>query len=97
MVAHGMVERVRSTDDRRVVQVRLSPAAADMASAMLRVHRTLVERFLNETPPQDRAVFLRHIDRLARTLDTPLEAVAPPPTTLIRSLPPAGVPVTPDP
>lgn len=76
MVAHGMVERVRSTDDRRVVQVRLSPAAAEMASAMLRVQRTLVERFLEATPPEDRVAFLRHIERLAQTLDTPLEAVS---------------------
>ena len=77
MVAHGMVERVRSTDDRRVVQVRLSPAAAEMASALLRVQRTLVERFLESTPQADRVTFLRHIERLAQTLDTPLETVAP--------------------
>ena len=76
MVAHGMVERVRSTDDRRVVQVRLSPAAAEMSSALLRVQRTLVERFLELTPPEDRVTFLRHIERLAKTLDTPLETVA---------------------
>lgn len=76
MVALGMVERVRSTDDRRVVQVRLSPAAAEMASAMLRVQRTLVTRFLEETPPEDRMAFLRHIDRLAQTLDAPLDAIA---------------------
>ncbi len=75
MVAHGMVERVRSTDDRRVVQVRLSPAAAEMASSLLRVQRTLVKRFLESTPPADRVTFFRHIERLAQTLDTPLESV----------------------
>lgn len=73
MVAHGMVERVRSTDDRRVVQVRLSHAAGEMASAMLRTLRTLFARFLQETPSDDRRAFLRHIDRLAQTLDAPLE------------------------
>jgi|GEM_PF-820696 DNA-binding MarR family transcriptional regulator len=73
MVAHGMVERVRSTDDRRVVHVRLSQAAGEMASAMLRTWRTLFARFLQDTPPGDRSAFLRHIDRLAQTLDAPLE------------------------
>jgi DNA-binding MarR family transcriptional regulator len=76
MVAHGMVERIRSMDDRRVVQVRLSPAAAEMASAVLRVQRTLAEQFLEGTPPEDRLAFLQHIDRLAQMLDTPLDAVS---------------------
>lgn len=70
MVAHGMVERVRRTDDRRVVQVRLSAGAAEMVSTMLRVQRTLLERFVDETPVEERLEFLRHIDRFARTLDT---------------------------
>ena len=35
MVEHGMVERTRDTEDRRVVWLRLTPAAQAIADALL--------------------------------------------------------------
>lgn len=80
MEAHGIVERVRSTLDRRVVQVRLTDIASQMSAAMLRVARAQVESFLDATPADQRQPFLENLARFVRTIARVEDFIAPAPS-----------------
>ena len=68
MAEHGWVERERDGSDRRVVWVRLTPRAADIAEALLRVQRERVAHFLADVPAEEREAFVRNLARFARVL-----------------------------
>lgn len=57
MEERGLVERVRSARDRRVVTVRLAPAGERLVAAAERVRRELLVRILDAMSPADRAGF----------------------------------------
>lgn len=68
MAEHGMVERLRDTDDRRVVWVRLTPAAQSIAGAFLGFWRAQLETFLAQVPEGEREAFVRNATLFARVL-----------------------------
>jgi DNA-binding MarR family transcriptional regulator len=49
LVAKGLVRRVRSTDDRRVVQLRLTKAGHDIVETVMAKRRAELERIVGET------------------------------------------------
>ena len=69
MESHGIVERVRSTIDRRVVLVRLTDVATQISAIMLRVARAQMEEFLEATPADEREPFLRNLTRFVKTIE----------------------------
>lgn len=83
MESHGIVERIRSTLDRRVVQVRLTDVATQISAIMLRVARAQMEEFLESTPPDQREPFLRNLARFVKTIERVEDFIptAPPLTT----------------
>jgi DNA-binding MarR family transcriptional regulator len=68
MAEHGWVERTRDEDDRRVVWVRLTPSAAAICDAMMRVQRSQLETFLAAVPEDEREAFVRNLARFARVM-----------------------------
>jgi DNA-binding MarR family transcriptional regulator len=68
MTEHGMVERRRDTEDRRVVWVQLTPAAQAIANAMLGVWRERLTGFMETLPQSERESFVRNVARFARVL-----------------------------
>jgi DNA-binding MarR family transcriptional regulator len=64
LVDAGRVERVRDPDDRRVIHVRLTAAARDIAEHMLRERGQLVADALAILSPSDRPAVLRFLRRL---------------------------------
>jgi DNA-binding MarR family transcriptional regulator len=77
MVEHGMVERTRGTEDRRVVWLRLTPAAQAIADALLTYWREQVGAFLARIPVAEREPFVRNVALFARVLG-PAHEGAPP-------------------
>jgi len=49
LVGKGLVRRVRSTDDRRVVQLRLTRAGHDIVESVMAKRRAELERIVSET------------------------------------------------
>ena len=87
MVEHGMVERTRGTEDRRVVWVsitprglkvlRLTPAAQAIADALLTHWRDQVGDFLALIPEAEREPFVRNVALFARVLGPAHEGTPP--------------------
>jgi DNA-binding MarR family transcriptional regulator len=77
MAEHGMVERRRDTEDRRVVWVQLTPAAQAIANAMLGVWRERLTGFMESLPEAERESFVRNVVRFARVLGPSPEAAGP--------------------
>ncbi|HEY7355823.1 MAG TPA: MarR family transcriptional regulator [Ktedonobacterales bacterium] len=63
----GMVERVRDTQDRRVVRVRLAPHAEQMAEAHLAERRRQMRAVLATLTPEEQRTFIKTLRLLART------------------------------
>jgi DNA-binding MarR family transcriptional regulator len=68
MAEHGLLERSRDTEDRRVVWVRLTPVAQTIADAMLGIWRGQVASFLDQVPEAEREAFVRNVALMARVL-----------------------------
>ena len=77
MVEHGMVERTRGTEDRRVVWLRLTPAAQAIADALLTHWRDQVGDFLALIPEAEREPFVRNVALFARVLGPAHEGTPP--------------------
>jgi MarR family transcriptional regulator, organic hydroperoxide resistance regulator len=77
MVEHGMVERTRGTEDRRVVWLRLTPAAQAIADALLTHWRDQVGDFLALIPEAEREPFVRNVALFARVLGPTHEGTPP--------------------
>lgn len=63
----GMVERVRDTQDRRVVRVRLVPRAQQIAEAHLAERRRQMRAVLATLTPEEQQTFIKTLRLLART------------------------------
>jgi DNA-binding MarR family transcriptional regulator len=63
----GMVERVRDTQDRRVVRVCLSPHAQQVAEAHLTERRRQMRSVLATLTPEEQQTFIKTLRLLART------------------------------
>src|SRR5262245_251288 len=65
----GLIRRVRSTDDRRVTHVRLTPKAKRMRDGLLNLARSINAQADDGISSDDIAVFRRVIMRMTRNLD----------------------------
>ena len=65
----GLIRRVRSSEDRRVTHVRLTPKARRMRAGLLRLARGINAQADDGIPPEDIAVFRRVIHRMTANLD----------------------------
>ncbi len=63
----GMVERVRDSQDRRVVRVRLSPHAQQVAEAHVAERRRQMRAVLATLSPEEQQTFIKTLRLLART------------------------------
>jgi DNA-binding MarR family transcriptional regulator len=70
----GLVERVRDSQDRRVVRVRLSPHAQRMAEAHLAERRRQIRDVLATLTPEEQCTFLKTLRLLAQTFRSRQEA-----------------------
>src|SRR5277367_3110008 len=69
MERSGLVRRVRSADDRRKVEVWLSPKAKRLRNELLTVARTITDEAEAGINPRDLALFRRVIERMTANLD----------------------------
>lgn len=69
MVEKGILERVRGSSDRRVVNVTLSEEGRTFATRMISYHTERLERQFSKASAADREIFLR----LLRQIDEGLE------------------------
>lgn len=65
----GLIRRVRSTDDRRVTHVRLTPKAKRMRDGLLKLARGINAQANEGISRDDIAVFRRVIMRMTKNLD----------------------------
>jgi DNA-binding MarR family transcriptional regulator len=65
---HGMVERLRDSQDRRVVRVRLAPRAQMMAEQRLARSRRQIRSVLATLSPEEQSTFVRTLRLLAQTM-----------------------------
>jgi DNA-binding MarR family transcriptional regulator len=65
----GLIRRVRSTDDRRVTHVRLTPKAKRMRDGLLQLARGINAQADEGISPDEIAVFRRVITRMTKNLD----------------------------
>jgi len=65
----GLIRRVRSTDDRRVTHVRLTPKAKRMRDGLLKLARGINAQADEGISRDDIAVFRRVIMRMTKNLD----------------------------
>jgi DNA-binding MarR family transcriptional regulator len=65
----GLIRRVRSTDDRRVTHVRLTPKAKRMRDGLLKLAREINAQADAGVSQDDIAVFRRVITRMTKNLD----------------------------
>jgi MarR family transcriptional regulator, transcriptional regulator for hemolysin len=69
--AEGLVERHRSTKDRRVMELRLTPAGKRKLDEMSAVMQDLDDRLVAAVPARDRAALDRALAALLTELDDP--------------------------
>ncbi len=72
----GLVERVRDSQDRRVVRVRLAPHAQQMAEAHVSERRRQIRAVLATLTPAEQETFINTLRLLCRTLYPRQEAEA---------------------
>jgi DNA-binding MarR family transcriptional regulator len=69
MEKSGLIRRVRSTDDKRISHVRLTPKAQRMRNELLALARGITQEAEEGIPRDDLAVFRRVIARMTANLD----------------------------
>jgi DNA-binding MarR family transcriptional regulator len=70
MEAAGLVRRMPSAADRRVVEIELTKAGSDRFEAAARVHRRgIVEHFVNHITEDEARVMLAALERVRANLD----------------------------
>jgi MarR family transcriptional regulator, organic hydroperoxide resistance regulator len=72
----SLLERVRDSQDRRVVRVRLAPHAQQMAEAHLAERRSQMRSVLATLSPDEQRTFIKTLRLLAQTLYSRQEAEA---------------------
>jgi MarR family transcriptional regulator, organic hydroperoxide resistance regulator len=65
----GLIRRVRSTDDKRISHVRLTPKAQRLRNELLALARGITQEAEEGITRDDRAVFRRVIARMTANLD----------------------------
>jgi DNA-binding MarR family transcriptional regulator len=76
LVDKGLLDRVRDSSDRRVVNVTLSDEGRTHAIRMISYHAERLERQFSETSPSDREVFLKMLRQIDSGLDESLREEA---------------------
>jgi DNA-binding MarR family transcriptional regulator len=69
MEKSGLIRRVRSTDDKRISHVRLTPKAQRMRNELLALARRITQEAEEGVPHDDLAVFRRVIAHMTANLD----------------------------
>jgi len=69
METKGLVRRVRDSSDRRVVNVRLTPAGKKLFLVARRRHQTIVNAFVSLLEPDEVRSLVRSFDKLAKFMD----------------------------
>ncbi len=72
----GLVERVRDSQDRRVVRVRLAPRAQQLAETHLTERRRQMRLVLATLTPEEQRTFIKTLRLLAQTMHPRQEAEA---------------------
>jgi DNA-binding MarR family transcriptional regulator len=66
LVGKGLVLRVRSEEDRRVVQVEMSPAGKEFQTALRARHQAMARSWLTPLSPAERETFLDLMAKIAQ-------------------------------
>jgi MarR family transcriptional regulator, 2-MHQ and catechol-resistance regulon repressor len=69
MEAKGLVRRARDSSDRRVVNVRMTPAGKKLFVVARRRHQQIVNAFVSMLEPEELRALVRSFDKLARFMD----------------------------
>lgn len=69
METKGLVRRVRDSSDRRVVNVRLTPAGRKLFVVARRRHKEIVARFVSLLEPEELRVLVRSFEKLLSFID----------------------------
>jgi DNA-binding MarR family transcriptional regulator len=69
MEAKGLVRRVRDSSDRRVVNIRMTPAGKKLYAVARRRHQEIVNAFVSVLEPDEARALVRSFDKLARFMD----------------------------
>jgi MarR family transcriptional regulator, 2-MHQ and catechol-resistance regulon repressor len=69
MEAKGLVRRARDAADRRVVNVRMTPAGRKLFAVARRRHQEIVNAFVSLLEPDEVRTLVRSFDKLARFMD----------------------------
>lgn len=68
MEAKGLIRRERSTEDRRTVRVFLTPAGRALQCPLMKILNALDDRAVSGFTPDERARFVRDLDRVGGNL-----------------------------
>jgi MarR family transcriptional regulator, 2-MHQ and catechol-resistance regulon repressor len=69
MEAKGLVRRQRDSSDRRVVNVRMTPAGKKLFAVARRRHQEIVNAFVSVLEPDEVRALVRSFDKLAKFMD----------------------------
>ncbi len=69
MEGKGLVQRVRDSSDRRVVNVQLTPAGKKLFVVARRRHKEIVARFVSSLEPEEIRALLRSFEKLLKFMD----------------------------
>jgi MarR family transcriptional regulator, 2-MHQ and catechol-resistance regulon repressor len=69
MEAKGLVRRTRDSSDRRVVNIRMTPAGKKLFTVARRRHQEIVNLFVSLLEPDEVRTLVRSFEKLARFLD----------------------------
>ncbi len=69
METKGLVRRVRDSSDRRVVNIRMTPAGRKLFSAARRRYEAIVTGFVSVLEPDEIRVLIRSFEKLNRFVD----------------------------
>lgn len=75
LVSIGLLERVRNENDRRVVQLQLTPSATAINSRLWNEREGAITTALSEVSPEQRPVIARFLRKLAAELETQVSKV----------------------
>ncbi len=71
LVKKGLIERYHSSDDRRAVIVRLTPAGIRAATKLAAINRKELAQMMRRIPEKNLTVFLNTLELVARDLIEP--------------------------
>ncbi len=69
METKGLVRRVRDSSDRRVVNIRMTPAGKSLFAVARRRHKEIVARFVSVLEPDELRTLVRSFEKLLKFAD----------------------------